>query len=647
MGAWILSAVLAFGCGGDAAGTDAGEVPDPPDDGAIDAPPPDPPRPPDPPQPPALAPCPSGWREATDPATGTTTCDPWPVTGYAECSAIDEAHFPGEPGCVRVGTACDPDDPWATDLPEDVTVRYVLAGAPAGGDGSRASPFGTIREATAGAPAGTVVALSKGAFDEEVPLYGGLTVWGACVAETLVASSTPAASAGSVVLSGRNAELRNLRVGGDRPGVWAAGRAASGTLRDVVIDQATIFGLFVRDGAVVAGRGVVIRRTRSRPADGRFGHGLHVESAGQVSLSRVLLSRNRDVGAMATHTGSRLELEDAAVADTLSRQSDLTNGMGIAVQDAATLDARRLVLERNRDRGLAANLAGTSVLLDHVVIRDTLSVERDRSAGLGLAVVEGAEADVTRALIERNRSTGIAVAHAGARLGLADVVVRDTASWEREGTEGRGIEGRDGARLDVRRAVLERNRDVAVLVHGAGTDARLEDVAIRDTRGRESDGGFGRGLAAQLGAHVTLARVLLDRNREIGISIGDAEGRLDATDVEIRDTLPADGTASFGVGINTICGGHAELRAFLITGSALCGIQLAHGLELGTGLPSEHGGTIDLHDGVVSRNAVCGANVQTAGFDLRRLQDNVRWHDNGTDLDMAELPVPDPSRPGS
>jgi hypothetical protein len=60
-----------------------------------------------------------------------------------------------------------------------------------------------------------------------------------------------------------------------------------------------------------------------------------------------------------------------------------------------------------------------------------------------------------------------------------------------------------------------------------------------------------------------------------------------------------------------------------------------------TGRPFEEGGTMDLYVGEVAFNAVCGANVQTAGFNLRRLQNDVRWHDNVIDLDTTSMPVPD------
>ena len=109
---------------------------------------------------PVHTPCPEGWAEIDTPDTRLVTCEPWPEGGQQECAA-DEAHFLGEPGCSVIGTRCPRGD-WAEDLPSDRPVIYVLAGSPAGGEGSRSSPFGTIAQAIEAATPGTIVALSKG-----------------------------------------------------------------------------------------------------------------------------------------------------------------------------------------------------------------------------------------------------------------------------------------------------------------------------------------------------------------------------------------------------------------------------------------------------------------------------------------------------
>lgn len=68
---------------------------------------------------PSVIPCPEGWREVReDGVEGVVACHPWPEGGPRSCG-IDEAHFPGDPGCTRVGTAC-PGGDWADDLPTDV-----------------------------------------------------------------------------------------------------------------------------------------------------------------------------------------------------------------------------------------------------------------------------------------------------------------------------------------------------------------------------------------------------------------------------------------------------------------------------------------------------------------------------------------------
>jgi len=71
-------------------------------------------------------------------------------------------------------------------VPADGELLFVLAGAAPGGSGTQESPFGTIREAMETAASGTTVVLSKGTFDEAVRPGSGVSVVGACVAETRI-----------------------------------------------------------------------------------------------------------------------------------------------------------------------------------------------------------------------------------------------------------------------------------------------------------------------------------------------------------------------------------------------------------------------------------------------------------------------------
>jgi hypothetical protein len=159
-----------------------------------------------------------------------------------------------------------------------------------------------------------------------------------------------------------------------------------------------------------------------------------------------------------------------------------------------------------------------------------------------------------------------------------------------------------------------------------------------------------RGLAAQDGSQVVVQRAVLERNRDAGVVAFDADTVLDLTDVVVRDTLERECTtdtcagAGAGIGVGTYGGAHVEATRFAINRSALCGIQLAHGGD-DSGVRSPEGGTADLREGEIAHNAVCGANIQTEGFNIDRLLDNVVFYDNGINLDMTELQVPDPAPP--
>ncbi len=71
------------------------------------------------------------------------------------------------------------------------------------------------------------------------------------------------------------------------------------------------------------------------------------------------------------------------------------------------------------------------------------------------------------------------------------------------------------------------------------------------------------------------------------------------------------------------------LGRFVVDGCDICGVHVARAGEL------------DLTNGIVSGCAL-GACVQVEGFDVTRLQEDVRYRDNDVNLDATDLPVPEP-----
>jgi hypothetical protein len=521
-----------------------------------------------------LTPCPDGWREVPDAEAGATVCEPWPESGPAEC-VDDEAQFPGEPGCTRIGTACAAGDDWAVDLPAGSVVRYVKAGAAPGGDGSRSAPFATIAEATAVAAAGDIVAIAKGTYDEQVSVRARVTLWGACVAETILTSSIPDMTSATVLPQGRDGTVRNLQVTGERSAFYAR-TARSLNVRDVLVHDATSFGLVAVSGGMIVAENVVVRRMRA-DAELDFGRAVDAEEGGVIRLSRAVFEDNRDSAVFANGAGTLIEGSDVVIRDTEAATATDLEGRGITAQDGARVTLERAVLEHNREFGALA--AGVDAVIDltDTVVRDTRVTMGHADLGIGLSALDGGRITARRTLLERNHTAGVNPRQAGSAIVLEDTIVRDTLGADYGPPLGRGAEATAGGRLVATRTVFARNLEAGVVAAGTGTTLELTDVAIRHTASQPADGLRGDGIVVQHGAAATLTRVLLEANRDLGLQAEDPGTTLQGTDVVVLDTRPQEADGTFGFGLQLAHGSSSELTRLRVEGGH--GVGLLAGVE--------------------------------------------------------------------
>lgn len=635
------------------------------------------------PEPPALGPCPAGWRVGAASGSEPETCEPWPEAGAATC-ASGEAQFPGDPACAPVGDPCP-----VGDFPEDIAagsdVLYVLAGAAPGGDGTLASPFSRIADATRVSRAGTIIAVGKGEYDEPVVLRTRFTLWGACAAQTRIASSVAATDVGTIDVVGPDSAIRNVTVGGERPGIIVAPPTASVHIHGVVIAGALGAGLGIHSVGTSTVDGLLVRDTRPL-ADGTFGRAIDLEEGSTLEARRVHLEHNVEFGVFAVGAGTSLVLEDAVIRDV--RPSTNNFGRGLRVSEGASATLARVVVELASDVGISASRSGTTLAVEDVVVRDTRSGNDSLALARALDISQGASATVRRALFERNGEVGVSVGSAGT-LVLEDLVLRDmqprsdgafgraiavqdgstlellravlarqfehgvfvaaaSASIEdlrvvdvgaiaADGTYGRGIEVGEGATVSLARAVLESTHEVCVLVSDPGTTLDARDVAVVDAGARVADGLLGRGVQIQDEAHATFERLSVERVRELGVCVS-LDGSAELTDARVSSVLPRDCASSTcpglggGTGFGVYVRGALTVGSFLVEDAGLAGLQIVRG------------GVMDVHDGLVTRCGA-GANVQDPSFDVRRITQNVRYVDNVTTLDTTELPVPDVDSP--
>ena len=672
----LAAIVLAIGCDGRSPSGDAGVDADLPDPALVDIPWLAAGAPPLEPSPEHA--CPEGFRtERTD--TGIVSCRPWPEGGPATCTGA-EAHFPGEPGCARVGSAC-PSGEWPEGLPSDRPIVYVRSGA--AGDGTQARPYGSVGFAVSRAPAGAVVAVAKGTYDEpRVDLFSDVSVWGACPEETILSSSVVSEEDTLVGAFLGDGELRNLTV--RAPGTMGIYVAMGVTvhLEDVVVDAASGYGLYVTGaGTTVTAEDVIVRDVTTF-ASGTGGSAVQVIDGGRLTLRRASLERAAQIaltvaygaegtfervalrdsigdapvvragtamavqeGGLATLTasavwghprggllsaiGSELTVRDVAIEDIGALDDGTASGLEVRV--GSTLDARFVLVERARGGAVVASEDGAYTLED-LVVRDTRPASDFDFAGTGMSLEGESRATVRRALFEGNHRGGI-VTRPGTRLHATDLVVRDTRA---SGPRGLGL-GLTffGAENVIERAIIERSTLEGAAVSGEGTTATLRDVVIRDTRGEPELGVYGRGLEANLGASLTGERVLLERNREVSLFVVDPGSTARITDLLIRDSLGQEcGEAcpegqQYGYGMTARTGGAIDLTGFVVTRSRLLGLQVGEGATLvGT-------------RGEISAGVI-GINIQEPAYDLAASLSDVAFEGNERNVDSMFLPLPDP-----
>lgn len=537
--------------------------------------------------PPDLGPCPTGFTArptAEDPSV--VVCDPWPESGPASCAA-DEAHFVGEPGCVRVGPAC-PDaasDGFATDLPTDGTpIVFVRAGA-TGGDGTRGSPFGVILDAVVAARGG-ILALAPGEYDGNFGLVDTV-LWGACVDGVHLFDSTPGIGGAIVALSSGASMIRNVRLTGAADAFLVSG-GADVVLESVVVEDPGRDGLRVARGGEIVVRDFVVRRSstgsgiRVLEADGLVGHRVSLEAtngsgltalAVPVSIDRLAI---RDVtfdpsrgtgaalvfaeGAVVEITESSLEALDLVVMDRGAgltiRDASLRSSSG-AISSFSISDAISITLERvdvaSHVGGLAFRSTGASypVTLTDVVVRGGTS----GTAGyLGSGIdLDQIDATLERVVVLDHRHLG--VRSIGGSLRATDLRISGvtfeaaSASFATAG----------GLLLDTpTSAHLERIAIDDVDVFGLATyggEAEVEDVSLSAIHGVEHSASapdFGGGVGLYVGGTTgTISRVEVHDAVVMGAALLPSDGSLVVEDLSVADvhgSLP-EGYGGWGVGV--------------------------------------------------------------------------------------------------
>lgn len=603
--------------------------------------------------PPVAAPtltCPPGWRSVPTTDGIATYCDPWPPSGRATCPA-GEAHFPGEGGCSAVGRACPAgQDP--IDLPPGAPIVHVRSGAPAGGDGSDAAPFGTIGAALAAAVDGAVITIGRGTFDEALRIDRPVTLRGACSAATILTASGGDETSGAITITATGIVLEDLALG-PGPGMGVVVQGGNATLRGLEIQGVHGRAMFAQGSAVTLDVSSVHVSDTAAFADGSRGRPLTVGDGAHATLRRALLERSFDA-AIFVGTGSTLDASDVAVAQVGTALPGPHTGGGARVIDTgSSMTLTRFVVEAADAGGVVAVSGGTATLTDGLVREAGTRVHAGTALGVALgsmsltrvaavdtsgqALYTGADGAgitgndvVVDGVVEADDSQGIAIyanggditlerahvtavrgdgvfAASGGVVALTDARVRSVLAAG--GGGGSAAHAWSMGTIDATRSVFERTSGTGVIVEAGSVT--LTDVAVADAGALAVRVGDPLGIHATTGATLTLARVLVRDAVDIGIAV--ESSRLDATDLAVLRVAPRPFDSALGRGID-LESSDSTLARVSIEEVTDVGLFVSDPSVVAITDLVVHGVACSARDGRLGR----GVNVQGAQVDLTR-----------------------------
>jgi hypothetical protein len=393
-------------------------------------------------------------------------------------------------------------------------------------DGSQLKPASTLATALALVSPGGRIALAAGNYSEALALDFPVEIVGRCpsLVHLSGAAPTPYPYSATVLVDGtENVVLRRMRIGGAGVGVLAVN--ADVELAGVHVREANTAGVIGVMGTRLVADHLLVERT-SADTNGNFGHGIDVELAAEVALTRSALLENRASAIFAADPGTRITLDDSVVARTLPQASDLGFGRGADVQQQATLALTRSALLENREVALQVMNDGTTVTVSESLIARTLPRDTNQTNGRGVNAQQGATLTLWRSALVENRDITLFIAHDGTNVTLSESLIARTQPQVNDLETGRGVDVQQGATLTVEASALLENHETAINATNAGTRVIIVESLLAHNRPEESSQTIGTGAFASGEAYLELLSSAVLDNVTAGVVLAACTGRV-------------------------------------------------------------------------------------------------------------------------
>ena len=267
---------------------------------------------------------------------------------------------------------------------------------------------------------------------------------------------------------------------------------------DSLVEDCTGLGMWFLDSTGTV-EGCVVRDTAPLPGD-KHGAGVLLGSGSKVEFTQTLLERNFILGLGVYDDNSKAVVKDCVVRGTTA-DNDLKYGYGLEASYGGALEVVDTLLVENEGAGIlvgqfdeeGGSTGPSSGLLRGCAVGRTNHEGADHP-GLGIHVLNDAEATVEATFLFDNRGAGVSAVGATAQLEVTSSVVRGTLV-DLADTGGFGILAQAGATVEVTASLVEETIGVGVMGVGDDTVISLLNTTVRDTNPTTFFGRFGFGLS--------------------------------------------------------------------------------------------------------------------------------------------------------
>jgi hypothetical protein len=343
------------------------------------------------------------------------------------------------------------------------------------------------------------------------------------------------------------------------------------TLRSVTVQGAHGFGAAVLGATSLEADRFAVLGVAALPSPGAGGQGISVTGRSRATVTRSVVRGARELGVVAAGSGVRLDLTDTSIEDIDGAIAG-DKGYGLRLEQSAEATLRRVEVLRTRAAGIIGTTRARATLED-LTVRETRA-QGDGDLGIGVAFI-GARVEGTRVALEDSRGAGLFVAEAS-EASFAQLTVRRVLGRERDATLGMGALVGGGSTVAITGALVEDARTVGIAMAQAGTRVTLGDVLVRRVRSSDASGYAGGGVAIGRGTTLEGANVRVHDVQDYGVLVAGDDAHATLSELRVQGVGVAScaraGSACVSAGIGILqVGGRLDATAFDVRG---CGIGL-------------------------------------------------------------------------